>query len=691
MKQLALDLKNGNISLLDCPDPVVGKGELLITGVCSLVSPGTERMLLDFGSGNWFSKARQQPEKLKQTFQKLKTDGWRATFRAVQGKLSQPMPLGYCHVGRVAAVGAGVTGFKTGDRVVSNGHHAARVTVPQNLVAKIPGEVSDEAAAFTVPGTIALQSIRLLQPTFGETILVVGAGLIGQLTARLLQANGCRVFVTDKHETRLRLLPGNIRAVAATGKLADAFSGIDGVILTATATDKTLLNQCAAICRKRGRIILSGVVPVQFDRSLLYEKEISFQVSCSYGPGRYDAAYEKQGLDYPIGFVRWTAQRNFEAVLEALRQGQLNVDGLISLQAPIEEAPAVYRQLQQQDGAFLTALFTYPQEENNKQQPPKLLTDDLPGGSKIAIAGAGQFTAGVILPILSELRAPITTIAGKGGFHAASLAKKYSIPRAVAGFDALLEDPEAGLVLIATPHQFHAGMAAAAMRAGKDVFLEKPMATDRAGLSQIIAARTETNRLVYVGYNRRFAPLAIKLKKLLRDLPQPPWIIYTVNAGKLPEQHWLQDEQETGGRLLGEVCHFVDFCVFLQGTPVTSVWAKADEGRNTAVIVSFENGAQAVINYFSDGNNAYPKERIEVHGGGRSLVLDNWRKLEGYGLRASSDLFRSQDKGHKAQFSELLASWPDRKELIPFHELVNVASATLAVKESIAEGREVTV
>lgn len=692
MKQLALDLNNGNISLLNCPEPLAGEGEVLIAATCSLVSPGTERMLLDFGKGNWLQKARQQPEKLKQTIQKLRTDGLVATFNAVQSKLSQPMPLGYSHVGMVVATGNGVAGFQKNDRVVSNGSHAGTVAVPQNLCAKIPDEVSDEAAAFTVPGAIALQSIRLLQPTFGETVVVVGAGLVGQLTARLLLANGCRVFVTDKRKDRLSLLPAGITAVPGVEKLSDAFADVDGVIITAATTDKHLANQCAAICRKRGRIVLSGVTPIELDRSLLYEKEISFQVSCSYGPGRYDTAYEREGIDYPFGFVRWTAQRNFEAVLEAMRLGQLDVTALISCKAPLEDAPKIYRQLQQADSPLLTALFTYHQQTQSSAPAPIVpLQQEARSASGIGIAGAGQFVGGVVLPLLQKLEAPVTAIAGKNGFHAASLAKKFKIQQALAGFDALLTDPQLGLLVIATPHQHHAAMATAAMQAGKDVFLEKPMAINRTELAHLISIREQTGRLLYVGYNRRFAPLAAQAKTHTDQLQQPPFIVYNVNAGRLPEKHWLQEEALTGGRLIGEVCHFIDLCVFLQGAPVTKVFARTDDSDNVSILLSFKNRASAVVNYCCSGHNSYPKERIELHSLNRSLVIDNWRSLQGYGVKTRAALFPGQDKGHKAQFAQLLTSWPERKELIPFHELVNVCSATLAVKESIAQGREVMV
>jgi len=687
MKQLALDLKTGDLSLLECPAPVAGKGEVLIAATCSLVSPGTERMLLNFGKGGWLAKARQQPEKLRQVLQKIQTDGLGATISTIQNKLGQPMPLGYSHVGRVVAVGAGATGFKENDRVVSNGPHAGMVAVGQHLVAKIPEGVSDEAAAFTVPGAIALQSIRLLQPTFGETIVVVGAGLIGQLTARLLQANGCRVFVTDKLPARLLLLPQGVTAVAG-GRLQDAFSNIDGVIITAATSDKRLLNEAAAVCRKRGRIVLSGVAPVQMDRSLLYEKEISFQVSCSYGPGRYDAAYEKGSLDYPAGFVRWTAQRNFQAFLEALRLGQVNVDNLISLSAPLEAAASVYEQLQQPN--HITALFKYGAQQLVPEKTVYKTTAPA-AGQKIGIIGAGQFTAGMILPLLSELKAPVKSIAGKNGFHAAALAKKYKLAEAASDDKALLQDADLGLLVIATPHQLHVPMAVAAMQAGKDVFIEKPMAIDREGLTALAAAKAAGNRLVYVGYNRRFSPFAVRAKAALQQVNQPPFIQYSINAGTLPENHWLQQKEETGGRLIGELCHFIDLCVFFQESPVASVFAQQDEQENITVQLRFKNNSLAAIQYFTKGNSAVPKEQIALHAGGQSLVIDNWRRLKGFGTTGSN--FRSlvQDKGHKAQFSELLASWPLGKETIPFSILYNVASATLATVESLEQGRAVVV
>lgn len=684
MKQLVLDLKSGETNLLEVPAPAVGEGQVLIQTICSVVSPGTERMLVDFGKAGWIEKARQQPERVQQVITKIRTDGLKPTLDAVFSKLDQPMPLGYSQCGIVIGVGTKVPGIRVGDRVASNGPHAEIVSVPYHLVARVPDNVPDESAAFTVLASIALQSIRLLNPTFGETIAVTGLGLIGQLTTQLLQANGCRVIGIDLDEKKLAATAhihpvhaGEQDVVAAAMAYTNQV-GVDGVIITAASGSDELIAQAAQMCRKRGRIILTGVTGLDLKRSDFYEKELSFQVSCSYGPGRYEISYEQQGLDYPIGFVRWTEQRNFEAVLAAMAAGQLQVDKLIGTRVALSGFAGIYNKMDGQHGASLLQYDT-------AKQHTRLI--HVHAGSRseghIGIIGAGNFTTGVILPQLKKADALIRTIASKGGLSAASAARKFGIEQVTTAYEDILNDPLIDTVFITTRHHQHAAMAAAALRSGKHVFVEKPLAIDEAGLQEVMAAYQSTDRYLFVGFNRRFAPMAVKMKTLLRHAGGPLNIVMTVNAGILPAKHWLQ-APESGGRMIGEICHFIDLAAYLTGAPVTSVCAMETNPDDTAVLLRFANGSGATIHYFTNGSKAYDKERIEVFSDERVLILENWKKLRGYGFKNFTSKSAGQDKGHEAQFREVLETIRNGgAQLIDFKSLINTTRASYAIPESI--------
>jgi predicted dehydrogenase/threonine dehydrogenase-like Zn-dependent dehydrogenase len=684
MKQLILDLKNGRTELMDVPVPMVADGHLLIRTTVSLVSPGTERMLVDFGKAGWMKKARQQPERVQQVLNKIRTDGLKPTLLAIKGKLGQPIPLGYSQCGIVIGVGTGVKGYAVGDRVASNGYHAEVVSVPQNLVAKVPDNVPDEAAAFTVMASIALQSIRLAAPTFGETVAVIGLGLLGQLTAQLLRAAGCRVIGFDIKEDRVNLLrEQGMLAINSSDTDAVSFAleqtnqvGVDAVLLTAASKSNDLISAAAQMSRKRGRIVLSGVTDLSIQRSDFFEKELTFQVSCSYGPGRYDAAYEQRGQDYPIGFVRWTEQRNFEAVLQALAGGQLNITPLITQQIPLTAFETIYNQL---DGSVMAALLQYDIAKDQPAAihcPPK---GTATGG--IGIIGAGSFTSGVLLPQLKKAGASIKAIAAKGGLSATVLAQKFNIGTIATDYTLLLNDGTLNAVFITTRHRMHAAMVAASLRAGKHVFVEKPLAIDEAGLEDIIASYNASGCRVYVGFNRRYAPFTAKMKALLQDASGPMNIVMTINAGRLPEKHWLNDPAE-GGRIIGEACHFIDLAGHLAGSTVTCVTATTSPQESALILLQLANGSTAAIHYLTNGSAAYDKERIEVFSDGRTLILENWRTLTGYGFQGFSKQKATQDKGHQAQFRAVVAAMKTADALIPFESLINTTRASFAAVES---------
>ncbi len=695
MRQIVQNLKDGGTILEEVPAPTVKSGCVLIQTSRSLVSLGTERMLVEFGQANLIQKARQQPEKIKMVLDKIKTDGLVPTLEAVFHKLGQPLPLGYCNTGKIVAVGSGVAEFKVGDRVASNGGHAEFVCVPKNLVARIPDKVSDEEAAFTVIGAIGLQGIRLLQPTFGETVVVVGLGLIGLITAELLKANGCRVIGFDYDQSKVDIAvekgitainPGSgIDQVKFTIEQTGGI-GCDGVIITASNKSNEIVSQAARMSRKRGRIVLVGVIGLNLKRSEFYEKELSFQVSCSYGPGRYDESYESGGQDYPIGFVRWTEKRNFEAVLEAINSGVLDVKSLITARVKLDDYLEIYGDMKQ-DGA-IASLLEYP-ETPDVLRVVKLLPDiGFKAGECVGIIGAGNFTGATVLPAMKDCRNKIKYIASAKGLSCVTLAKKHGIPKVTSDYKEILADESVGLVIITTRHNLHAPMILEALEAGKNVFVEKPLCLNRDELEKIIAAREKAQRCITVGFNRRFAPLAEKLKSLTGDCPKN--IVATMNAGAIPRNVWIHDLEVGGGRIIGEACHFIDLCSFLAGSKVVAVCMNAlgaapqEDTDNASILLKYENGSNAVINYFANGSKAYAKERIEVFQQETTFVIDNWRELRGYGVKGFSRIKKGQDKGHASQFRRLIGGFESGSpELIPFDSIVNTTEASFAAIESL--------
>lgn len=714
MKQIIQNIKDGQTILEEVPVPQVKSGHILVRTSRSLVSLGTERMLVDFGKANFIDKARQQPDKVKQVLDKVKTDGIKPTYESVMNKLGRPLPLGYCNVGEVVAVGKGVREFRIGDRVASNGPHAEYVLVPVNLAAKVPDAVSDEEAAFTVIGSIALQGIRLLAPTFGETVVVVGLGLIGLLTAELLLANGCVVigFDFDKHKVALAREKGVHAVNLAHGAEPVAVvsertqdTGADGVIITASNSSDEIMHQAAEMSRKRGRIILVGVVGLKLRRDNFYKKELTFQVSCSYGPGRYDESYEQKGQDYPIGYVRWTEKRNFEAVLQAIASGRLDVKRLITERVKLEDYGWIYGDMRK-PGAIASILeYSY-----NGHVPETVvsLNEHSYAGQKavLGVIGAGNFTSSTILPCLKKTPASLKYIASSGGLTATTLARKFSIGKATSDYQVILKDDEVDTVILTTRHNLHASMVIEALNAGKHVFVEKPLALNNEELDEIISAylalgtsSSLANRplshqaikpIVMVGFNRRFAPLALKMKELIGDNVAPVNIVATMNAGAIPPDVWVHDPEVGGGRIIGEACHVIDLCSFLTGSRVKAVCMNAmglnpDETTdNASILLKYENGSNAVINYFANGSKSYSKERVEVFSQQKVLILDNWRKLQGYGFGKFKSMSSAQDKGHANQFSMFVDRIRSGGEpLIPFADLVNATKASFAAIESV--------
>lgn len=701
MKQILQNLANGETSLVDVPCPKAKNGNVLIETTKTLVSVGTERMLVDFGKAGWIDKARSQPDKVKMVLEKVKTDGLSATYDAVKSKLDQPLPLGYCNVGTV--LDGSDTGFEAGTRVVSNGNHAEVVRVPKNLVAAIPDGVDDEAASFTVLGAIAMQGIRLIKPTLGETVVVTGLGLIGLLAVQILKANGCRVLGIDFDSAKCELAKQFGAEVVDLSKgedalvAAEAFSrgrGVDAVLITASSKSNDIMHQAATMCRKRGRIVLVGVVGLELSRADFYEKELTFQVSCSYGPGRYDEEYEDKGKDYPFAFVRWTEQRNFEAILDLMASGAVNVKPLVSHRFAIDDAKAAYEKLD--DRASLGIVLDYSKSNAADLTKATVALNEqasfAASKGNVAFIGGGNYASRVLIPAFKNAGANLTSIVTSGGISAVHHGKKNGFANASTDMDQAL-DSNTDTVVIATQHNLHAPQAIAALEKGKHVFVEKPLALNHVEIDAIEAAQQAANTMVMVGYNRRFAPHVQKMKALLEKKAAPKTFIMTMNAGDIPADHWTQDPAVGGGRIIGEACHYIDLMRFLAGSKIKSFSAiKMGENdyvevtEDKAIItITFEDGSVGSIHYFANGGKSFPKERVEVFCDDAVLQLDNFRKLTGFGWKGFSKMnLWSQDKGQAACSQAFMdAVKAGGVSPIPQDEIFEVARVSVDIAEQL--------
>jgi predicted dehydrogenase/threonine dehydrogenase-like Zn-dependent dehydrogenase len=710
MKQITQDLKKGNTILEEVPAPQLKKGSVIIKTSRTLVSLGTERMLVEFGKANYLDKAKQQPDKVKMVLDKVKTDGLVPTYESVVNKLNQPLPLGYCNVGTVVEVGTGVSEFKIGDRVASNGPHAEFVCVPKNLVAKVPDNVSDDEASFTVMGSIALQGIRLCNPTLGETIVVIGLGLIGLITAELLLANGCNVIGFDFDEQKVNIANKKgvnaINLSSGTDPVKYAMDltsevGVDGVIITASNKSNDIIHQAATMSRQRGRIVLVGVIGLDIRRDDFYKKELTFQVSSSYGPGRYDDNYELKGNDYPIGFVRWTEKRNFEAVLGAIAKGRLDVKPLITENVKLDDFQKIYGDMGKKGS--IASIISYNEDVIYNKTVNLNSNNYKSTKAVIGIIGAGNFTSATLLPKLSKTTASIKYIADLDGLSAKNMANRYNISNATSDQNELFSDKEVDTVMIITRHNAHSTLVKEGLSSGKNVFVEKPLALNQYELDEIIKLYKKNSTsisalTITVGFNRRFAPLAQKMKSLIGNSDSPMNIIATMNAGYIPPEVWVHDMEVGGGRIIGEACHFIDLCTYFSGSKVVSVCMNAmglnpsENTDNASILLKYANGTNAVINYFANGSKSYSKERLEVFSQERVLIMDNWRKLKGYGFKGFKSKSTSQDKGHANQFNYLVERIQQGGEpLIPFEEIINTTQASFAAIQSLKEGKWIEV
>ncbi|NQT27627.1 Gfo/Idh/MocA family oxidoreductase [candidate division KSB1 bacterium] len=706
MRQILQNLKTGNTELADIATPSVGNGQILIKTQYSLISAGTEKMLVEFSKGGYLAKAKAQPDKVKQVLDKIRTDGLLPTLDTVFKRLDEPLPLGYCNVGRVIEVGQNVMGIAIGDMVVSNGPHAEYVTVPQNLCAKVPVGVDPEEAAFTVLSSIALQGIRLAEPTIGEKFVVYGVGLIGLVLVQLLKANGCEVLAIDISKERLKIAesfgaetcnPGSINPIDKVNAWTSGM-GADGVIITASAKTDEIIHQSAEMCRKKGRIILVGVIGLNLRRSDFYEKELTFQVSCSYGPGRYDDAYELKGRDYPVGHVRWTEKRNFETILGLLNTGQLNIEPLITHRFKLEEASQAYHKIST-DSSVLGVILEYD-ENQPVTKHIKISHSNLKSEKKCvaALIGAGNFSKMTLAPALVKTNAQLKYISDLSNSpSAAHIAKKYKFDIATSDTDSVLNDSSVNTVFIATGHNSHAKLVCDSMQAGKHVFVEKPLALTVDQLAQIIKTYNNySDQHFMIGFNRRFSPDIMKAKELLSGHGEPLSMIYLCNAGYIPSKVWVHDPERGGGRIIGEACHFIDLMGFICDSEPVSVAAFCFD-RNTdikedkmSINIKYSNGCIGTVHYFANGQKSYPKETIRIFSDGRILEINNFRMLQSYGFSRFRKSKHKMDKGHINQFVQFVNNIEKgNRNLIPFSQLISVTLASFAAMTSAMENRTI--
>lgn len=705
MKQLLQNMRDGKAVVEEVPVPTPRAGMALVKTEASLVSAGTERMVVEFAEKSLVGKARSRPDLVRQVIDKAKREGLLATAQAAFDRLDQPMALGYSSAGTIVEIGDDMQGFKFGQRVACAGGgyavHAEYVLVPRNLLTPLPETVDFESAAFTTLGAIALHGFRLAEPQLGETVAVIGMGLLGLLTGQIASAAGCRVLGIDIDPERIALasslgLQACLRNQAKnSARTFTANRGFDMVIICAGTSSNDPVELAGEIARDRGRVVATGAVGLEFPRKVYYEKELSFINSRSYGPGRYDAAYEEGGKDYPIGYVRWTEGRNFEAIVDLLASGKLQVQPLVTHRFPIEQATEAYDVITgKKEESFLGVLLTYPEGKKKEERrvvfnPSSFDTANL---VRLGVLGAGLFANATLLPTLKKVDGiELVGIASAGGLHAQHAAKKFGFAYASSSADEIINDPNVNTIAILTRHNSHADLVIKALEAGKHVLVEKPLAINIEQLDQITEPlKSNHQSLISVGYNRRFAPLALQLASHFAHRTEALYAHYRVNAGYLPLNHWTQDPEIGGGRIIGEGCHFIDFITFLVGAAPVSVNAAAlpDNGKysedNVSMTFTFPDGSIGVVDYLANGDKSFPKERVEVFCGGVIAVLDDFRALETIHDGRRKTVKGTQDKGWKDEWVAFVKAIREGGvPLIPYEQLIGVTKTTFGAVESL--------
>jgi predicted dehydrogenase/threonine dehydrogenase-like Zn-dependent dehydrogenase len=727
MKQVLQQANTGKVAVVEVPLPQLLPGCVLVRIAASVVSAGTERASTEFASKNLWRKAQARPDLVREVIGKVQRDGILSAWQAVHARLDQPQSPGYCSAGTVIAVGEGVTDIQLGDRVACAGAgfavHAEVACIPRLLVARIPPvadhaaeEVPFDHAAFATLGAVALHGIRTAEAKLGDLVAVIGLGLLGQITLQLLKAAGCRVIGMDLIESRAELaahLGADAVAVspAAFRDLCAEYSrgaGADSVLITAETSSSDPVNLAGQVARDRAIVVAVGTVGINIERKVYYEKEIDFRISRSYGPGRYDSFYEQKGRDYPIGYVRWTETRNMEAFLQLLAERKVNVSSLITHRFPVDRSNEAYDLISGNSREpYLGVLIQYPGNVDesltlvrngaHSASPQLLAADEI----SVGLLGAGIFAAGTLIPVLKAAKDTVLSgVCTATGAHAHHAAKKFGFRYCTTNESQLLQDQSINTVVIATRHHLHATQVLASIEAGKHVFCEKPLCLTQEELRLIVRCYSQAagqRPALTVGFNRRFAPMTARLKSFLAVTSEPLCLNYRINAGSLPPDHWVNDPEQGGGRILGEVCHFVDLLMYLAGAPIVEVEAKAlgnsNSGDNVLVSLHFANGSQGTIGYLSNGDRSFPKERLEVFGGGAVAVLEDFRRLElvRHGHTRTIRSRWRQDKGHRAEWSAFVHAIRTGEAAIAFDDLVCSSLSTLLIQESVATGKRISV
>lgn len=712
MEQLTQQLKNGAMNVQEVPVPVCGPGMVLVQNHYSVISAGTEGATVKAAHANLYEKARQRPDQVRRVLEVLQKQGPLQTWRTVMKKLDAYSPLGYSSAGVILEVGAGVTGMAVGDKVACAGagyaSHAEIIAVPQNLCAVLPPDADLKRASYNTLGAIALQGIRQADLRLGEVCAVIGLGLIGQLTGLLLRASGVRVVGIDIDPQAVATAAGRCADLALTRSdpgLNDAILrlsnglGVDAVIITAATKSLDPVNFAGQIARKRGRVVVVGDVPTGFDRNpYYYRKELALHMSCSYGPGRYDPAYEEKGIDYPAAYVRWTERRNMEAFQQLVHEGRIDLDYLTTHEWSLEEAPQAYELILNHAESFLGMVIRYDVSKPVQRRRVTVASGAAQGQIGIAFIGAGSYAQGSLLPNLPR-HDPAVSCRGvmtSNGTTSKRVAERFGFEFATSDIADLLENPQINTVFITTRHDTHGSYVMQALRAGKNVFVEKPLALTEQELEDIQQAYAELQQTqaaapaLMVGFNRRFAPLAVQLKQRLGKGPMS--ILYRVNAGTVPAEHWIQDRALGGGRIVGEACHFIDFMTHLCGSLPRRVSAAAmadpQQLNDTFTAhIEFENGSTGTLCYFANGSKSLDKEYVEVYQAGWTGILQDFRTLELYGAKGRErKRLLAPDKGQAAMIKTFLEGIKSGQgSPIPFIESYATTLATFAIEKSLAE------
>ena len=715
MKQLLQNLRTGEATVAEVPVPVAQPGRLLVRTAASLISAGTERALTELGQKSLLGKARERPELIGKVWEKVKTEGIAQALEGVRDKLDQSHAVGYSAAGIVIECGKDITDFRAGDRVACAGtdyaSHAEVISVPRNLCVRLPENLSFAEGAFGTVGAIALQGVRLAEPTLGESVVVIGLGLVGQLTVQLLKANGCRVFGIDIDEARIQLA---LASGADAGCIPDeanekvmAWSrgrGADACIITAATTSDQPIELAGEISRLKGRVVAVGLVGMNVPRNVYYQRELTLKVSLSYGPGRHDPDYEERGHDYPVAYVRWTEGRNLEAFLDLLAAGKIDVKPLITHRFPIDDAPNAYQLISGKlHENYLAVVLEYDAEADvGRRIENRAATNKATPAGQVGIGliGAGGYAQKVLLPHFKTAGAEFCSIASASGVSARDVGTKFGFARFLSDAQSVIDDDEANLIVIATRHGSHGELAKRALDAGKHVFVEKPLALNDAGLDEVLDAAARSEGQLLVGFNRRFSPLAVKAKEAFANRQAPLSIVYRVNAGRVPREHWTQDATEGGGRIIGEVCHFIDLMQFLTGGLPKSVYAESVIGQGNIIgedsvfiTVQFAEGSNGVIAYLAEGDSSLSKEHIEIFGEGKTFVIEDFRSAKLYaGGREKKETLRQQDKGQAEETRVACAVVADGTPApITLQELEATTRATFRIRDSLRTGERIKI